>query len=197
MPAQLIPLACHRCRAPLQVPKDVRFVTCGHCQTSLSVEHEGDAYFTRQIDELAEKTTAIGDKVDALHASLERDKLDQLWETRRKRYLTDDGRGGKRVPRVMNAYHTLIGMTAIVLFAVVVIGGIFQFHAGIVLGAIVLGGLALLITLAGVGQNNADARRYRRAYREYQRQRAAIGRSQNGSASLSEFLDQLEREDVQ
>lgn len=70
MTTRLISLACHHCSAPLQVPDDVRFVTCSHCGASLTVERQGNVAYTRQMEEMAAK-------VDQIHDALIEDRRQQ------------------------------------------------------------------------------------------------------------------------
>lgn len=93
MTKRLISLACYRCGAPLEIPDDLRFVTCSHCGTSLTVEREGDAFFTRELKELAETTRDINEKVDELHAAVMADRREQDWADEQAQALLGSPQG--------------------------------------------------------------------------------------------------------
>lgn len=201
MTTTLIPLSCNHCGAPLSVPENVRFLTCSHCQTSLSVEQHGDAYFTQELERLSDETQRIGEKVEELQSELRRKELDELWQHRRKRLMVKTAEGSYSVPEPLNALHTVVGMSVFVAIGFIAAMAVLQISSGMSLFLFVGAAMAFILMIANIGHANDQARRYRRAYREYQRQRATLGRpdAQTGKTvapvvPLGSFLDQLEAE---
>ena len=80
MSVRLLPLSCARCSAPLEVPEGVDLITCGSCGTRLAVKRTGSVAFTRQLNELRERTDRIAGDVRRLTLRDELAALDRLWE---------------------------------------------------------------------------------------------------------------------
>ena len=56
-------LNCNNCGAPLSVPDGVRFLTCSFCQSQLEVVQEGNAAFTKVLEQLQERTEQVATDV--------------------------------------------------------------------------------------------------------------------------------------
>lgn len=176
MPTNLIPLACNNCGAPLKVPDDVKFVTCVHCHTSLSIEHEGDAYFTRQLEELTERTEEIDTKLNSVERQVQRQNLDLRWEIDRKKLMVKRKDGDVVIPKRMDSASSLFGMlfgfVALAVFGIFAaqapngIGGFFILFA--LVGAIVL--------VASNASEHSKAVKYETALRRYQNEKARLSK---------------------
>lgn len=53
---KVIPLNCNHCGAPLEVAAKAKFVTCGFCNTRLSIQQTGSTYSTEVLEDLKETT---------------------------------------------------------------------------------------------------------------------------------------------
>lgn len=174
MATRLLPVTCNQCGAPLSVPEDVRFVTCAHCDTSLSVEHEGDAYFTRALEELGEKAEQIDAKLDSVERQLQRQNLDLQWEIDRKKLMVRSKEGDLVVPKRADSPGSIaqlaIGGVIICVFLTIasqVSGG------GAMFGLFaVIAGVAMLF---GIISEHSKAVRYERARRRYRDSKARLG----------------------
>lgn len=168
MTARLIPLLCNSCGAPLSVPDDVKFLTCSHCQTSLAIEFKGDAYFTRQLDELAERTDAIDAKLSDVANKLERQNLDLKWEIDQKKLMVKDKDGHMVVPQRIDSPSSVFGLILgiVVICFMAVIGS--QIAGGLAIVVALFFGALFLVQLA-VQHNKAV--RYDRAKQRYHRDR--------------------------
>ena len=98
-------LQCQACGAPIEIPDQVRFFTCGHCETALEV-HAGEGAAWTQ---LAEQIRA---DVSVLRARAELAQLEQDWSALQQQ--EEDAR---------NRVHGGKGCgLAIVLFAIALLG---------------------------------------------------------------------------
>lgn len=169
METRLTPLVCNHCGAPLAVPDDVRFVTCQHCQTNLSVEQHGGTIFTRDLERVAEKTDRIGERVAEMHAAMRREKLDEQWEQQRKQYMTELPDGTYAVPKAIDAVQFSIGMSIFGLIGFAIAVAVIPMSIGLACLLLGLGVIALAVMLSNVGEANHRAREYESALREYER----------------------------
>lgn len=77
---ELIPIACHHCGAPLDVPPQAEIVTCQHCTTRLAVHRNESVAWTEMLEELDERTEYLESSVDWLCLQRELDELDRSWQ---------------------------------------------------------------------------------------------------------------------
>lgn len=87
---ELIPIACHHCGAPLDVPLQAEIVTCQHCRTRLAVHRNESVAWTERINRIDERTEALCRSTARLEARLARvennrtpTRLDQRLEAER------------------------------------------------------------------------------------------------------------------
>lgn len=73
-------------------------MTCMHCGTQLAVVHEGGAAYTEKLDQLAERTEKIEDKVDQLHRQQQIASLDREWELAQQGFLVKGKDGHTSIP---------------------------------------------------------------------------------------------------
>lgn len=74
---EFISLSCNKCGAPLEVPENAQFLTCGYCGSRLAIKVHGKAHYTEVLDRIDEKTSQILQKVTELS---ERNDPHALWE---------------------------------------------------------------------------------------------------------------------
>jgi DNA-directed RNA polymerase subunit RPC12/RpoP len=87
----LIPVACHKCGAPLEVPGEARYVTCRHCGIQLEVKHNESAAWTEQIEDIKEQTEELVEQVAQLQYQNALDAIEQDWES----FIAQNGRPAK------------------------------------------------------------------------------------------------------
>lgn len=77
----LIPVACHKCGAPLEVPDEARFVTCRHCGIQLEVKHNETAAWTEQIEDIKEQTEELVEQVAQIQYQNALDTIKRDWQS--------------------------------------------------------------------------------------------------------------------
>ncbi|HEX3997561.1 MAG TPA: hypothetical protein VHX65_03315 [Pirellulales bacterium] len=112
-------IACINCGAPLQVPRDARFVTCTHCHTSLAVRRNDSATYTEKLAQIDERTGVMESELAQLHNEAELARIDREWEQERQTYLSRGNDGQMVEPSVVGS--VIFGIIAVV-FGMVWIG---------------------------------------------------------------------------
>jgi hypothetical protein len=165
---ELEPVMCGHCGAPLDVPEDVRFVTCKKCESRLAVRRDDTAVYTELLGDMAEAAARTADHVAALRTQAKIERLDREWERRREEQHPH--RGGAR--QVVRTYALSAGLVG-VLFAVPVFIDFRRFESWL---PIALGTIGLAAGIAIVGDRWAMPldRKYRLALRDYEEKRAAL-----------------------
>jgi len=171
----LIPLNCRNCGAPLQVPADLKHVTCMHCGTQLAIVHEGGAAYTEKLDELSERTEQIEEKLDELHREQKLAALDREWDKAQEGFKFRRKDGSTYLPSKGGSI--LSGIIGIGMGIVAMVVGLGMSSGNDPGGIFVLFGLAAMCI--GVGTtvwqfHQADA--YESAKRRYQQRRRQIQR---------------------
>lgn len=96
---ELVPIACHNCGAPLQIPPQADLVTCQHCLTQLAVCRNESVAWTEALEELDERTELLAETAGQLDSRLARieyqrslDSLSRRWDAQQAhgRNGTDD-----------------------------------------------------------------------------------------------------------
>ena len=106
----LITVSCNQCAAPLEVSATSRFVTCSICQSRLEVHRSESAVFTEVLDQLNQRTEAIGRDVSVIRKQDELAQLDREWdETRKNKFARFDSEstGETRLRRFVATVHRL------------------------------------------------------------------------------------------
>ena len=164
----LIPVACHSCGAPLEVPDQARFVTCRHCGIQLEVKHNESAAWTEQIDAIEERTEEIGERTEQLvdqvaHLQLQnaREEIDRQWDRERERFLVRQKNGHQTEPSMFGAIFGALVMAGMGLFA----------------GAAMHPGIGVLIVVVAIGAGLFGMQRatqFEQTRRRYQRRKADL-----------------------
>lgn len=175
----LIPLNCRNCGAPLQVPGDLKHVTCMHCGTQLAIVHEGGAAYTEKLDALVEWTGQIEDKLDDLHREQKLAALDREWDKAQEDFMIRGKNGTTHLPSKGASVVAGIGGLGMGIVAMVIGFGMTS-GGGDSLGGplFILIGFAVLVV--GIGAmvwqfDRADA--YEKAKQRYKQRREQIRRS--------------------
>ena len=95
---KVIPLNCNHCGAPLEVAAKAKFVTCGFCNTRLSIQQTGSTYSTEVLEDLKETTEQIARDVEAIKHSTAIEQLDRQWERDRMSHMVTNKSGQHSLP---------------------------------------------------------------------------------------------------
>ena len=175
-------LNCNSCGAPIEVPSSTRFVKCSHCNANLKIHRSGGGTFSEAIEQLNESTENLAQQVEKLTQQNELASLDRKWELERQSFLLQSKDGQQHLPSENMAWVAAI--------PVVIFGGIWTVFAfSITQRAPNVGPFAVakvvfpLFGLVFIGFGVFAAMRahqkvkdYRRAERDYRRQRDALMR---------------------
>ncbi len=171
---KLIPLNCRNCAAPLQVPGDLKHVTCMHCGTQLTVVHEGGAAYTEKLDALAERTDHMEGQLTELHRQQKLAALDREWDQEEESFRIRWKDGAPRLPSKVESVSMGLGGVLVGIFLIML-------GMGMVSGGgrtdVLFVGLGILVLVCGMGASfwlfqRAEA--YERALVRYQRRRREI-----------------------
>lgn len=157
---RVISLSCDHCGGPLDVPLRAKYVTCGFCDTRLTVESTGNTHFTRTLDQIDRTTREIARDVKDIKRQL--DELDDQWRGSQRKY---EIKSRPDIHRVPNPYEA-VGFGAVGIVVAIVVFGISAAAgepAGIVVGLVFGVGAALVL-----GINLQKCTRYKRSRREYE-----------------------------
>lgn len=164
-------LVCSQCGAPLDVPEEVEFVTCGQCQTALVVRRNATVHFTEKLEAVGQTTEALADEVASLRYHEELERIDRQWQRQRESLMLSGQYGQKYKPTRAAA---VLFMVAIVVFFTIFGAG--SYAAG---APPMLPSLGIVMGIAGLvyGAILYDrARRYEQAEAAYRRRRASVRR---------------------
>ena len=131
----LIPVACHKCGAPLEVPDEARFVTCRHCGIQLEVKHNESAAWTEQIEDIKEQTEELVEQVAQLQYQNALESIDRDWERQRDKMLVTHENGRRTEPSITGA----------------IIGTVIALVMGLFIAANFNPGFGALVAVIGVG----------------------------------------------
>ncbi|MEW4455516.1 hypothetical protein AB1L30_22795 [Bremerella sp. JC817] len=75
----MVAVSCQNCGAPLDVPAELKHVTCGHCGTALVVRHSGSVLFTETVRQLEKHAQTMQVEIRQLQIQQEIERLDREW----------------------------------------------------------------------------------------------------------------------
>ena len=153
-------LNCNNCGAPLSVPDGVRFLTCSFCQSQLEVVQEGNAAFTKVLEQLQERTEQVATDVERLKLQNQLLSLEHEWDRQSRDLMVHNKEGRPHVPTVGGA------------IAMLLIGGLMSafalsIHPG-------MGLLFIVVIIIGATMQWTQADRYSRAKRQFELNRQRI-----------------------
>jgi hypothetical protein len=105
-----IAISCNHCGAGLNPPDDARFITCSFCGTRLQVCHEGNAYFSRVMEAIAQDTAKMSGDLDVIKIQNEIERLDREWALEREKYVIRNQDGTTTGGRVEGGFAALVIM---------------------------------------------------------------------------------------
>lgn len=168
---KLMSVNCNHCGAPLQVAEAARFVTCGYCETQLSVEHSGSAVYTQVLEEIRQTTEKLEQDVASLKRSSVVEQLDREWMIEREKYMVSTQNGGREIP---SAGGSIVGGVVAVVFGIfwtIMVSsmgapGFFPLFGLLFIGA---GIFSMFAHVGKAGDYRAAEARYQRRRRELMR----------------------------
>ena len=169
---ELISVRCNHCGAPLQIPGDARFVTCGYCKSELTVQRTEGAITTQVLEAISQKTDRMADDLGVIRIQGQIEILEREWQMKRETMLIRNRRGQLVEPRDMS----VLAGCAIAFFAaplVMALGVGALFHnrnSGAVIVFLVLAAVAIHL----IRMNRSSL--YKVALAEYERRRAELMR---------------------
>jgi len=186
MPAES--LNCNRCGTALEVGPTTNFVTCSQCGTRLAVKRTASSAFTEEADDapLRQIAGTMQEQLGEIKQQNAVAQLDREWMMEREQYMITGRYGRRHLP---TQGMSLIGGIVIVAFGLLWTA----FAATITQGFGPVGTcfplFGVVFVLAGLAMSiysYAVAGRYRQAYHQYQRRRAALlaGRPDPGRADV-------------
>jgi len=95
---KLLSLNCNECGAPLEAPKQAKYLTCDYCEARLQVQHTGSAAYTKVIESIDDRTRQIAEDVKALRAFEQLERLDREWVMQRANFMVRGKDGEMSVP---------------------------------------------------------------------------------------------------
>ncbi|MEW4565075.1 hypothetical protein AB1K70_21300 [Bremerella sp. JC770] len=169
----LIPLNCRNCGAPLQVPADLKHVTCMHCGTQLAIVHEGGAAYTERLEALSERTEQIEDRLAQLHREQKIAALDRAWDKEEDEFKIRRKNGSTELPS--KAGSIIAGVTGVGVGLFIIMMG-FGAPGGSEMSGVaaVIGLIAMLIGGATATWQYHRAESYEKAKRRYKQRRRDI-----------------------
>jgi Flp pilus assembly protein TadB len=158
---QLTPVLCSQCGAPLEVPADVNFVTCGHCHIALAVKRDAQVIYTEVLQQLDRKTDLLAQEIARLRYRSALEDIDRHWKHQRERMMFRDKSGREYEPR---AEYVVLAAVVVGIVAVVStnVGGL-----GAALAIAVVGGGVCMLMWSQVQS-------FRRAEKHFRRRRQAL-----------------------
>lgn len=170
---KLIALNCRNCGAPLQVPDDLKHVTCMHCETQLAIVHEGGAAYTEKLDALSERTDQIEDKLAELNRRQKLTALEQSWQREQESLKIRAKDGSAHLPSKTGGIITGVAGVCVGIFIMMLgIGSVGGSEAGG--GMVLIGFLFIFIGIGGAIWQVHRADKYEKAKQRYQSRRRQI-----------------------
>jgi hypothetical protein len=163
----VLSLTCNHCGAPLQVEEGTRYLTCRFCSSQLEVQHSENAFYTKVLQVLDQRTSEMAKDLDVIKRQNQLEQLERDWQREREDYLVRGQNGTTTIP---SAAGSLIGMAIGIAIGVLWVGftsslegvpGFFPFFGVLVIIAVVFGSL----------RNLQKSIRYREREAEYHRRR--------------------------
>lgn len=160
---ELIPIACHHCGAPLQVPPQADLVTCQHCRTQLAVCRNESVAWTERIDEIDERTEELAGNVAWLYFQRDLEALDRSWLAQQQQSLPQPPRRSGAAGGTDTYFGGIIIASVLILSFVVALNGAIFIGVWLSLAGFTVGLIVELIE--GQTRGHQRAQRLREALR--------------------------------
>jgi DNA-directed RNA polymerase subunit RPC12/RpoP len=163
---KLLTLSCNECGAPLEVPAETKFVTCGYCSARLSVQRTSSAVYTEVIEKIGEQTEKLAKDVEILKLQNELARIDREWSDQRERHMVS-GKHGRHEPGSAD----VIAPVLVSVVAVVITFGMLASPApGTALFGLLFIVFGIVMAVANAGKANA----YSQAREQYEWRRGQL-----------------------
>ncbi len=172
---ELESLNCDHCGAPLEIPLTATFVKCNHCGSQLAVRRSESVAFTERVEQLAETTEHLTERISELTRQNELSALDRRWEREQEAFMWKDSTG-KLHPPAKSA--TLVGILLAAFTCFIFVPVLFTsdhvppFVRWVFFPAMILTVVILGIRLSVRANQNVD--RYQSALARYKEERAKL-----------------------
>ena len=162
---KLLSISCNQCGAPLEVPTDVKFVTCQFCESQLQVHRTENSAYTEVLEALEQKTNEIASDVAHLKLQSELQNLDRDWERKRKSFMVKGENGHLSIPSKTSS---IVGAVVGVGFGIFWIAMVSSMGGG---GFALFGVLFIGVSIFASGHAFSKADAFEKAKRRYRRKR--------------------------
>jgi DNA-directed RNA polymerase subunit RPC12/RpoP len=185
-------LSCNNCGAPIDVPANTNYATCGHCGSRLVIKRTDNAAYTEVLSRIDERTGQMSEDLAEIRAQNELEQVDREWQIEREQYLEHNKDGSTSVPSTGRTVLMLVGAGVAVLFACFWIStatsmtrssGSFGGRSGSPLSSgppsadsifPMFGVLIILVVVVGVIVSLVNAGKYSEAEENYRNKRDAV-----------------------
>jgi hypothetical protein len=118
MSAHTVSVRCQSCGSPLGVADDVRFVTCGYCNSELEILRDHDTVHSRAIGEMKKQITEANSRLKVMEIKMELERLEKIWEEEKLKYMVIHKNGSMDRPDDfgINALPMAMGALGLVCF---------------------------------------------------------------------------------
>ncbi len=144
---ELNAIVCVKCGAPLQVPHEVRFVTCRHCGVCLEIKQTESVVYATQIAQIDQRTERIEQQLEQMNLRRELELLDSDWTKVGSKLDAD--------PFLMMFCGAMIAIAGLIVAVATLVG---QSGWGGVVTALGIAGVGVFMTVSGIGLKRAFLR---------------------------------------
>lgn len=167
----VLSVSCNHCGAPLQIDESTRYLTCRFCSSQLEVQHSESAIYTKVLEAIDERTTAMSKELNTIRWQNDLAQLDRDWERERESYLIRGQYGRTRVPSTTGS---LLAMMLGIAFSVFWI--VFADSQGAPGPVVSFGVLAIVVVVVGCAANLLKSVKYKERLSAYERRREQLMR---------------------
>jgi hypothetical protein len=163
---KLLTLSCNECGAPLEVPADAKFVTCGYCSARLAVQRTSNAVYTEVLEKIGEQTEKLAQEVEVLKLQNELARLDREWSDERERHMISDKHGRHEPSTASVIAPVLVGAVGLVM----TLGMLGSGAPGMAIFGLLFFAFGIVIAVANAGKASA----YTKAREQYEWRRSQL-----------------------
>lgn len=172
---KVISVTCNNCGGPLEIPRKVKFFTCGYCSSQLEIRQSGNAVYSEVLKRLEDRTEQLANDVETIKAQNEIEQIDREWRMGLDRYKTRSRDGEYNVP---SAGGSIVGGVIAIGFGIFWMAG--ASNAGAPPLFVMFGLLFIGMAVYGMINGAAKASNYERDHAAYQTKRQELMQRGNG-----------------
>ena len=113
----LEPLTCNNCGSALDVPANVRFVSCAYCGSRLAVRRTESAAYTEVLERLDQRAELMAGDIEAIRLQNELERVDREWQMEREQWMVRNKDGSVGSPSATGPFVAVV----ITLFGLVTV----------------------------------------------------------------------------